>query len=144
MTTFLKRLMLVAVAITFCAGMASAETVRVGIAAEPYPPFTNPDASGNWSGWEVDIINAICEEAKFDCVITPSRSVDLGTPVPGQIHQVLVDRSDTLRAGQLVASQGRGGHLKRIGDGSWPGTPRSGLDLSSPQPERQGHAARKL
>ena len=42
--------------------------------------------------------------ATFDCVITPSRSVDLGTPVPGQIHQVLVDRSDTVSAGQIVAS----------------------------------------
>jgi polar amino acid transport system substrate-binding protein len=58
--------------IVFSAGMASAQTVRVGIAAEPYPPFTNPDASGNWSGWEIDMIMAICEEAKFDCVITPT------------------------------------------------------------------------
>ncbi|MGD8957725.1 MAG: efflux RND transporter periplasmic adaptor subunit [Chromatiaceae bacterium] len=49
---------------------------------------------------------AVAEEAPatFDCVITPSRSVDLGTPVPGQIHQVLVDRSDTVSAGQIVAS----------------------------------------
>ncbi len=49
---------------------------------------------------------AVAEEAPvaFDCVITPSKSVDLGTPVPGQIHQVLVDRSDTVSAGQIVAS----------------------------------------
>ncbi len=72
MTTILKKLILVAVMIVFSAGMASAQTVRVGIAAEPYPPFTVPDASGNWSGWEVDIIMAICEEATFDCVITPT------------------------------------------------------------------------
>lgn len=39
----------------------------------------------------------------FDCVITPSRSVDLGSPVPGQIHEVLVDRSDAVRAGQVLA-----------------------------------------
>ncbi len=39
----------------------------------------------------------------FDCVITPSKSVDLGTPVPGQIHEVMVDRSDSVRAGQVVA-----------------------------------------
>jgi polar amino acid transport system substrate-binding protein len=44
----------------------------VGIAAEPYPPFTTPDASGNWSGWEIDIMKALCEEAKLDCVITPT------------------------------------------------------------------------
>lgn len=49
----------------------SAETVKVGIAAEPYPPFASPDASGNWTGWEVEIIGAVCDAAKLDCVITP-------------------------------------------------------------------------
>ena len=50
---------------------AAAEPVRVGFAAEPYPPFTSPDASGNWEGWEVDFMKAICAEAKLDCVVTP-------------------------------------------------------------------------
>ncbi|AOF90041.1 transporter substrate-binding domain-containing protein [Sinorhizobium sp. RAC02] len=50
---------------------ASAQQVRVGFAAEPYPPFTSPDASGNWQGWEVDFMKAICAEAKLDCVVTP-------------------------------------------------------------------------
>ncbi|MGD9477824.1 transporter substrate-binding domain-containing protein [Shinella sp. G-2] len=50
---------------------AAAQQVRVGFAAEPYPPFTSPDASGNWEGWEVDFMKAICAEAKLDCVITP-------------------------------------------------------------------------
>ena len=49
----------------------SAETIRVGVAAEPYPPFTSPDASGNWSGWEVEFMQAVCAEAKLECVITP-------------------------------------------------------------------------
>jgi polar amino acid transport system substrate-binding protein len=53
------------------AGAASAEPVKVGFAAEPYPPFTSPDASGNWEGWEVEFQKAICAEAKLDCVITP-------------------------------------------------------------------------
>lgn len=53
------------------AGAASAQQVKVGFAAEPYPPFTSPDASGNWVGWEVDFQKAICAEAKLDCVITP-------------------------------------------------------------------------
>jgi RND family efflux transporter MFP subunit len=42
--------------------------------------------------------------AGFDCVITPSQTVDLGSPVPGQLHEVLVDRSDRVNAGQVVAS----------------------------------------
>nr|WP_321483254.1 transporter substrate-binding domain-containing protein [uncultured Cohaesibacter sp.] len=46
---------------------ASAETVRIGIATEPYPPFATPDAEGNYVGWEIDMTKAICEEAKLDC-----------------------------------------------------------------------------
>lgn len=52
-------------------GIANAETIKVGIAAEPYPPFASPDASGKWQGWEVEIAMAMCEAAKLDCVITP-------------------------------------------------------------------------
>ncbi len=50
---------------------ALAEPVKVGIAAEPYPPFASPDASGNWVGWEVDMIHAVCKAAEMDCVVTP-------------------------------------------------------------------------
>ena len=51
---------------------AFAEPVKVGVAAEPYPPFTSPDANGNWVGWEVDFMNAICKQAAIECVITPT------------------------------------------------------------------------
>jgi polar amino acid transport system substrate-binding protein len=50
---------------------AQAQTVKVGIAAEAYPPFASPDASGNWVGWEVDMIGAICTAAELTCEITP-------------------------------------------------------------------------
>ena len=60
-----------AIGLSLTAGIAAAETVRVGIAAEPYPPFTEPDANGNWKGWEIDFMNAVCAEAKLDCVVTP-------------------------------------------------------------------------
>ena len=49
-----------AVVLSLVAGAASAQQVKVGIAAEAYPPFASPDASGNWEGWEIDFINAIC------------------------------------------------------------------------------------
>lgn len=52
------------------AGSASAEAIKVGMAPEPYPPFESPDASGKWGGWEIDIIDALCAEAKLDCTIT--------------------------------------------------------------------------
>ncbi len=68
----LKTLLAAAVAaVTFAAGTASAEQVKIGIAAEPYPPFASADSSGNWVGWEIDIINAVCAAAALDCVITP-------------------------------------------------------------------------
>ncbi len=50
---------------------ANAEAIKVGIGAEPYPPFTSPDASGNWEGWEIDFANAVCAEAGFECEIVP-------------------------------------------------------------------------
>jgi polar amino acid transport system substrate-binding protein len=53
------------------AGAAMAEEVKIGIAAEPYPPFASLDASGEWGGWEVEIISAVCDAAALDCVITP-------------------------------------------------------------------------
>ncbi len=53
------------------AGAAAAEQVKIGIAAEPYPPFASPDSSGNWVGWEIEVINAVCAAAELDCVITP-------------------------------------------------------------------------
>jgi polar amino acid transport system substrate-binding protein len=52
-------------------GAAQAQEVKVGFAAEPYPPFTSPDANGKWVGWEVEFTEAICAEAKLKCVITP-------------------------------------------------------------------------
>jgi polar amino acid transport system substrate-binding protein len=66
------KLAAVAVALGIAAAQpAAAEQVKVGFAAEPYPPFTSLDASGKWVGWEVEFTEAICKEAKLDCVITP-------------------------------------------------------------------------
>ncbi|MEL6747696.1 MAG: transporter substrate-binding domain-containing protein [Pseudomonadota bacterium] len=66
---------LAAAAVCLSAGFVHAgghsQTVKVGVAAEPYPPFTSPNAAGEWSGWEVDFMKAVCAEAKLECVITP-------------------------------------------------------------------------
>lgn len=50
---------------------ANADQIKIGLASEAFPPFSTPDASGNWSGWEIDIIHAVCKAAELDCVITP-------------------------------------------------------------------------
>lgn len=67
----MKKYLLAAALVALGTG-AMADPLRVGVAAEPYPPFTSPDASGTWVGWEVDFLGAVCKEAKLDCVITPT------------------------------------------------------------------------
>jgi polar amino acid transport system substrate-binding protein len=64
----IKSLALVA---TLLAAPVAAQEIKIGIAAEPYPPFASPDASGNWVGWEIDFINAVCAAGEMKCVITP-------------------------------------------------------------------------
>ena len=67
------KILALALAATLALGTAAlAGPLKIGVASEPYPPFTSPDASGNWVGWEVDFMNAICKQAKLDCVITPT------------------------------------------------------------------------
>jgi len=69
----MKTLLLTASAVAMmAASAAAADPVRIGVAAEPYPPFTAPDASGNWVGWEIDIMNAVCAAEHMDCVLTPT------------------------------------------------------------------------
>lgn len=67
----MRKYLLATVAALTLAGAASAEPIKVGIAAEAYPPFASPDAAGNWVGWEVEIIGAVCKAAELDCAITP-------------------------------------------------------------------------
>jgi polar amino acid transport system substrate-binding protein len=71
MKSILKSAAAAAIFAASTAGFAQAQTVKVGIAAEPYPPFASPSASGDWEGWEVEIAIAVCEEAGLDCEITP-------------------------------------------------------------------------
>jgi RND family efflux transporter MFP subunit len=43
------------------------------------------------------------EDRRFDCVIDPSMTVKLGSPTPGLLSEVLVNRGDVVTAGQVVA-----------------------------------------
>ena len=52
--------------------VAQAEPVKFGMAPEPYPPFASVDASGKWVGWEIELMDAVCAEAKLECVIVPT------------------------------------------------------------------------
>lgn len=72
MAQLLKKLLLVLVIISFGTGLAYAEKIRVAFGAEPYPPFTVPDASGKWTGWEIEMIDAICTAAGLDYELAPT------------------------------------------------------------------------
>lgn len=72
MRSFVKTALLAAAIAVGGAGAAGAQqAVKVGFSPEAYPPFWSQDASGAWTGWEVDIINAVCEEAKLTCELAP-------------------------------------------------------------------------
>ena len=40
----------------------AADKIKVGFSPEPYKPFWEQDASGNWSGFEVDFIDALFKQ----------------------------------------------------------------------------------
>ena len=43
--------------------------LRFGVAAEPYPPFTSKDATGQWVGWEVDFMKTLCAILAEKCTV---------------------------------------------------------------------------
>jgi polar amino acid transport system substrate-binding protein len=60
---------LVAVATLVGATAAQADHLRWGYNAEPFPPWANKSPSGEWSGFDIDIMNALCREMKATCEI---------------------------------------------------------------------------
>ncbi len=80
------------------AGAAAADTVKIGIAAEPYPPFAAPDSAGNWSGWEVEIAMAICAAQEMTCEITP-------TGWDGIIPSLLGEQIDVIMASMSITEE---------------------------------------
>ena len=68
MTTLIK--LAAAAALTLAMGataFADDMVLKFGVAAEPYPPFTVKGADGKWTGWEVDIRDAICKQMNVKC-----------------------------------------------------------------------------
>ena len=49
------------------------------------------------------VVNELEPLPEFDCVIEPSEIVDIGSPVPGVIGAIYVNRSDTVAKGSIVA-----------------------------------------
>ncbi len=98
----------VAALLAASAGLAQAQALKVGIAAEPYPPFASPSASGEWEGWEVEIAKAICEEAKLECEITPvAWDGIIPALTSGQVDMIVGSMSITEERQQTIAFSDR-------------------------------------
>lgn len=63
-----KALLALSMAFTVISAQA-ADTVKFGVAAEPYPPFATKSSDGTWHGFEIDLIKDICDTAKLTCEI---------------------------------------------------------------------------
>ncbi|GEK73269.1 MULTISPECIES: transporter substrate-binding domain-containing protein [Halomonas] len=61
-----------AAALGLSATAQAGEPLKIGISAEPYPPFTYTSSEGEWTGFEVELGMAICEAMERDCEITPT------------------------------------------------------------------------
>jgi polar amino acid transport system substrate-binding protein len=44
-----------------------AETLRLGMTPEPYMPYTQINAAGEWEGFEADLTKAVCEKMAAEC-----------------------------------------------------------------------------
>jgi polar amino acid transport system substrate-binding protein len=49
----------------------AAETLRWGYNAASFPPWTIKESDGSWGGFDVDIMNAMCERMGAECRIVP-------------------------------------------------------------------------
>jgi len=95
---------LLALAATLALGTAAAaETVKIGVAAEPYPPFSSTDSSGQWVGWEIDFMNAVCKQAQLDCELKPTAWDGLIPALnAGQIDLIMSSMSITEERMQVI------------------------------------------
>jgi polar amino acid transport system substrate-binding protein len=64
-----KRILLAAVAAISLSASAAQADLKMGVAAEPYAPFTSKNTAGQWEGWEVDFMTALCAEMGETCAI---------------------------------------------------------------------------
>lgn len=91
------------VAALLLASPVAAQEVKIGIAAEAYPPFASPDAAGNWVGWEVDFINAVCAAGEMQCVITPvAWDGIIPSLTSGQIDVIMASMSITAERAETI------------------------------------------
>lgn len=64
----LKSIAVAGLALIVAMGAAHAqESIRLGMTPEPYMPFTQVNAAGEWEGLEADLSRAVCEKMAIKC-----------------------------------------------------------------------------
>lgn len=86
-----------AAAVVMSAQFALAD-VKIGIAAEAYPPFAEKAADGTWTGWEIEIIGAVCAAMKEECEIVP-------VAWDGIIPALLAKKMDVIMASMSITEE---------------------------------------
>ncbi|WP_298678674.1 transporter substrate-binding domain-containing protein [uncultured Lentibacter sp.] len=84
-------------ALALTATAASAD-IKIGFAAEAYPPFTAKNAAGEWEGFEVDLKNALCAAMKEECTV-----VDVAWD--GIIPALLAGKIDAIVASMSITEE---------------------------------------
>ena len=62
----IKKFALTAAAVVMAAGVAQADTIRIGTEGA-YPPFNELTADGKLVGFDIDMANALCEQMEAEC-----------------------------------------------------------------------------
>lgn len=84
-------------ALAMSAHLALAD-VKIGIAAEAYPPFAEKAADGTWKGWEIEIIGAVCAAMNEECEIVP-------IAWDGIIPALLAKKMDAIMASMSITDE---------------------------------------
>lgn len=81
----------------------AAEPLKVGISGEPYPPFTYKAASGDWTGFEVELAHAFCDAMGRECDIVPTGwSGIIPSLNAGRIDMIMNSMSITEQRQQVI------------------------------------------
>jgi len=77
--------------------------LKVGISGEPYPPFTYKAASGDWTGFEVELAHALCAAIERECEIVPTGwSGIILSLQAGRIDMIMNSMSITEKRQQVI------------------------------------------